>query len=95
RYGGEEFVLVLEGAGLARAAEVAETLRRAVAAEVLEFEGNRIALTTSIGVAELRDGVHAADVLARADAALYRAKHGGRDRVELDAPAMSGAPAPA
>ena len=85
RYGGEEFVLVLEGATMARAVQVAEVLRQAVSDEHIEFDGQRIALTTSIGVTDLRDGDGAGELLARADAALYRAKAEGRDRVVLDA----------
>ncbi|HVF33856.1 MAG TPA: diguanylate cyclase [Candidatus Saccharimonadia bacterium] len=85
RYGGEEFVLVLEGTTMARAAQVAEILRQAVSDEHIEFDGQRIALTTSIGVTDLRNGDGAGDLLARADAALYRAKAEGRDRVVLDA----------
>ena len=85
RYGGEEFVLVLQGAGTERAHTVAETLRRAVAEECIEIDGRRIPLTASIGVSDLRADDSAAELLARADAALYRAKHEGRDRVVLDA----------
>jgi diguanylate cyclase (GGDEF)-like protein len=51
----------------------------------VEHEGRVIPVTASIGVSDLRpddDGMQ--DLLARADAALYRAKQGGRDRVEVD-----------
>jgi len=84
RYGGEEFVLALEGAGLERAASAAELLRAAVESEGCALDSRRIALTVSIGVAELRPGEDALALLARADAALYRAKQQGRNRVACD-----------
>lgn len=84
RYGGEEFVLALEGAGRERALEAAEALRAAVQAEAVIVDGARVDLTVSIGLSELRPQDTAADLLARADAALYRAKQHGRNRVEAD-----------
>jgi diguanylate cyclase (GGDEF)-like protein len=84
RYGGEEFVLALEGAGRERAATVAEALRAAVQEQGRELEGYCVELTASIGVSDYRAGDRPADLLARADAALYRAKHEGRNRVVLD-----------
>ncbi len=76
RWGGEEFLLCLPGSTLADAARVAEKLRLAVAA--LEAGG---AVTCSIGVAELAPQEALADAVTRADAALYRAKAEGRNRV--------------
>lgn len=71
RYGGEEFAVVLPGCDAEAAIAVAEALREAVPGEA----------TCSIGVA-CWDGAESADALvARADAALYGAKHAGRDRV--------------
>jgi diguanylate cyclase (GGDEF)-like protein len=84
RYGGEEFVLALDGAGLERAAEAAELLRAAVEAQGCSIDGRRIALTVSIGVAELHAGEDATTLLSRADAALYLAKQDGRNRVACD-----------
>jgi diguanylate cyclase (GGDEF)-like protein len=95
RYGGEEFVLALEGAGLERAAAAAELLRAAVESEGCTVDAHRIALTVSIGVAELRPGEDAFVLLARADAALYRAKQQGRNRVACDGEATARAAAPA
>jgi diguanylate cyclase (GGDEF)-like protein len=84
RYGGEEFVVVLEGAGVDRAREAAEALRAAVAGAPVEHDGDDLRVTASIGLSDLRPDDRAEDLLQRADAALYRAKHGGRDRVEVD-----------
>jgi diguanylate cyclase (GGDEF)-like protein len=81
RYGGEEMVLVLPGAGTAHAVEIAETLRVAVEREGREVNGRPVALTVSIGVATWQPGDTDIALLARADAALYRAKHLGRNRV--------------
>ncbi|QGZ58189.1 GGDEF domain-containing protein [Paraburkholderia acidiphila] len=90
RYGGEEFVALLM-CELPDALAVAERIRHAVEAlEVLDDEGERIALSVSIGVAAYRMNALAAspEVLARslldqADQAMYRAKHQGRNRVSL------------
>jgi len=83
RYGGEELVLLLPNASLDQAAPVLERLRQEVAAMVVpELKGCQV--TASIGAAELAENdLTISDLLARADAALYRAKEGGRNRVEL------------
>ena len=84
RYGGEEFVIVMPETDMHVAGMVAERLRRAVAAEPFAVDkGTRhIQVTISIGLAALeRKGEPMADVLKRADLALYRAKHDGRNRV--------------
>jgi diguanylate cyclase (GGDEF)-like protein len=83
RYGGEELLIVLQDADLAAALEVAQRLRRAVAAAALPHpSGIGGAVTVSIGVAA--GDQDAGGLLARADAALYAAKHAGRDRVVAD-----------
>ena len=83
RFGGEEFVILLPDTGMAEAQQVAERIRR-------EIETRRDkalpAYTVSLGVSVAQgDAGQAADIealLAEADAALYRAKQGGRNRVE-------------
>jgi diguanylate cyclase (GGDEF)-like protein len=80
RYGGEEFVLVLPETSVDRAVEVAERIRARLAKE--GFANGRI--TLSAGVAQFpKDGETPESVLSSADAALYRAKGEGRDRVAL------------
>lgn len=84
RYGGEEFVLIFPRTSIAGAAIAAERLREAVRVTVLKTrEGVQIpCATVSIGLAELQPGQDMAKLLQLADAALYRAKHKGRNRIE-------------
>lgn len=83
RYGGEEFVLVLPGVDAAVGLRVAERCRMMIASTPVELDGHAIAITISFGVAERRAGEPRDAVIARADGALYLAKQGGRNRVEL------------
>ena len=82
RFGGEEFVLLLPQRSPAAAAQVAEVMRATVEACPFHFKGERVVITTSIGLAAFRSGERADQVLKRADAALYRAKEQGRNLVE-------------
>jgi diguanylate cyclase (GGDEF)-like protein len=78
RYGGEEFLVVLSTASLEHAQESAERIRKKIRAE--QFTGGTV--TVSIGVAEYPSHGDAVNsVIGQADAALYEAKRGGRDRV--------------
>lgn len=82
RFGGEEFVALLPGAGQEQACWIAERLRERVRASAIPSLGAEATVTVSIGVAALgRDGNELFELLAAADAALYRAKQAGRDRV--------------
>lgn len=88
RYGGEEFMLVLPQAGADALARVGEKIRAAIAAEAVNAGTGMppIPVTLSVGIAAYRGANDSGEALiARADAALYRAKHGGRNRVEIDA----------
>jgi two-component system, cell cycle response regulator len=93
RYGGEEFLVVLPGCNLANALRVADRMRRAIAEEPVGTSAGPLQLTASFGVAS----VHKAPspnidaMIAAADEALYRAKRGGRNRVEGPPGAESGA----
>ena len=93
RYGGEEFVVVLGSVKEAEAMAAAEGLRRAIASSPLALRnGERLALSASIGVA-MQDGHPDYErVLARADAAMYQAKRNGRDRVFLAGDRISDPP---
>lgn len=82
RLGGEEFAILLAGAGLADALATAERVRAAVASSPVTVDQHTISLTVSIGVAVSRRGEHAEPLLDRADKAMYNAKHQGRNRVE-------------
>jgi diguanylate cyclase (GGDEF)-like protein len=81
RYGGEEMAIVVEGATAAAAAQIAERLREAIAKRPFTHARKRIPLTASLGVAG--SGDTPANIVSRADAALYRAKEGGRNRVVI------------
>ena len=88
RMGGEEFVVVMPETDMAVAATVAERLRRRIATEPFPIEqGNKmVAVTISIGIAVLESpDDNSAQILKRADQALYRAKRDGRNRVVADA----------
>jgi len=80
RIGGEEFVLLLAGASYDQAIEMADSLRITIAQTSFTFEGQRIAVTISCGMAQVRPSEHAEQTLRRADTALYAAKQGGRNR---------------
>ncbi len=82
RQGGEEFVALFDGASLDDALIAAERLRAAVAAAAHAFEQQTLQVTISIGVATFdADDREFADVLRRADRALYAAKDAGRNCV--------------
>ena len=85
RYGGEEFVIVLPEADVEVTRQRAERIRDAVRRLVVSHRGEPIgSVTVSAGVAGFpNDGTTATVLLQAADAALYRAKNGGRDRVVL------------
>jgi len=81
RYGGEEFLIILPGADVQGARACAERVRRATGERRL---GSGSRLTLSAGVAAYRPGDSVESLLARADAALYRAKRQGRNTVVAD-----------
>jgi diguanylate cyclase (GGDEF)-like protein len=87
RWGGEEFLLVLPRTGAAGALTIASRLREAVEQVRVHHAGETLGATASFGVATIVPGEEAtdADAVKRADEALYRAKAGGRNRVELAA----------
>ncbi len=82
RVGGEEFAILLPGSNLAAARLLAESLRSSLALTEIPGLPPERRFTASFGVAELRNGESALAFEERADAALYAAKHAGRDRVE-------------
>ncbi len=87
RYGGEELALILPGVGQNRAVEIAEEYRQALARQVIHHLGVEIRVTVSVGVATFPvHGHDAQELIAAADEALYRAKTGGRNRVECGPP---------
>lgn len=88
RYGGEEFIILVRRCSLENTAKlIAERIREAVEKTNYEWQGQKIAVTTSLGVAALAENENIPDAMVhRADKALYLAKQTGRNRVctELD-----------
>jgi two-component system cell cycle response regulator len=85
RYGGEEFLMVLPGCTAQDAVNLADRLRMSIGRETVEITGGHIVVTTSLGVAasDTIPVLDAASLIRAADTALYRAKAGGRNCVEL------------
>jgi diguanylate cyclase (GGDEF)-like protein len=82
RIGGEEFLMVLPETDLSGARPFAERLRKAIASTAIPLPSGSLSITCSLGIAQRTAAdEEAGQLLARADAALYRAKNGGRDRV--------------
>ena len=79
RIGGEEFVVLLTGLPFERALRIADDLRKAVEALRFHFRGKPVQVTVSCGLTELRSVDAAGAAFDRADAALYRAKNGGKN----------------
>jgi diguanylate cyclase (GGDEF)-like protein len=83
RLGGEEFAVLLPGTDLTGAVGLAERLRHHVASSPVSVASEDITYTVSIGVTMINlQDMSPDDALARSDEALYRAKTGGRNRVE-------------
>jgi two-component system cell cycle response regulator len=84
RYGGEEFVVLLPKTNLKQSFEIAERLRKLVENHQFIYDGKRLPVTASIGVADYRPGVTTGtDLFKRADEAVYKSKEGGRNQVNF------------
>ena len=84
RYGGEEFVILLPDVDSSGAAKFAERLRQSIEALLVTHEGQGIAFTVSLGVADLSQPLPGyQQLIERADQALYAAKQGGRNQVRV------------
>lgn len=82
RFGGEEFCLLLVGGNLQRGVEVAERIRATIEKNEFVYDGKRIPVTISAGVATLEASMNAwGDLFDKADKAAYLSKTGGRNRV--------------
>lgn len=92
RVGGEEFSILLPEIALDDATQLAEQVRHAIACDFFKCLPGRY-VTASFGVSWSPSGSEFEAAYARADAVLYRAKHGGRNRVETDNSVMECVPA--
>ena len=90
RYGGEEFVILLAETDSAQAHAALDKARQAIADNVIECAGGKLSVTSSFGVAQFGEGDDPERVFTRADAALYRAKNGGRNQVRVYDPGADG-----
>lgn len=84
RWGGEEFVVIVEKVDLEELTRRAESLRRLVAGSSLTVDGQPLSVTISVGGAIARDSEAPGDTVNRADALLYRSKEAGRNRVTCE-----------
>ena len=80
RYGGEEFVLILAGTPPVNALQVVEKLRGSIAELGFHFKGQKVQVTVSCGLTDLRPGDLLEEAFDRADKSLYAAKEAGRNR---------------
>lgn len=83
RWGGEEFLILLQDCDIEQAYTVAEKLRRLVAQETFQHERHSIQVTASMGVVQYVSGEAYDTMFSRADRALLTAKEGGRNRIEV------------
>ena len=84
RYGGEEFCLMMPSKNAQEAAKIAELIRGKIQMHEFNYEGQRIPVTTSLGVAELKTEMETAtDLIKASDKALYESKKSGRNRVTV------------
>ena len=81
RIGGEEFLILLPGSRAEVALPRLEQLREKIGKQRLPVDGQELSVTVSIGLTEMRAGDDVAELLRRADNAMYQAKRGGRNRV--------------
>lgn len=83
RYGGEEMIVLLRGAVMQDALNVAEKIRNAIESAVIKDQKNTYKVTISLGVSVLKSGDSVDTVIKRADDGLYKAKQTGRNRVSV------------
>ncbi|HPQ40109.1 MAG TPA: diguanylate cyclase, partial [bacterium] len=84
RYGGEEFVVILRQCDLKMATRTAERIRKACERSKIQMENETLHITISLGVSNCPEhAMEPAELISRADAALYAAKANGRNRVEI------------
>ncbi len=85
RYGGEEFIVMLTDTDIRKAEQVAERIRKRISEQELEYDGRRMRVTVSIGVATMREGIcdTPKTITNCADQALYESKKAGKNKVTV------------
>lgn len=82
RYGGDEFIVSLPGADHRAATRIAEKIRRSVQNSAIQYEGQKIPVTVSVGTYTINsENIDAGELLSRVDKNLYQAKTGGRNTI--------------
>ncbi|EMI18474.1 Diguanylate cyclase, predicted domain protein [Rhodopirellula maiorica SM1] len=79
RFGGEEFAAIIDGYTVEESKRIVESARAAIGQHIVEFEGKELAVTASIGLAELLEDESIEQWIERADAAMYHSKKHGRN----------------
>jgi len=85
RYGGEEFLFVMQCTNIAEGMEVAERVRLRINSDAIRADESELRVSLSLGIAQARDGDDVDSLIGRADTALYSAKQAGRDCVRAAA----------
>ncbi|MFG0261801.1 MAG: GGDEF domain-containing protein, partial [Novipirellula sp. JB048] len=91
RFGGEEFAAIIDGYTVEEAKQIVESARAAIGQRRVEFEGKRLTVTASIGLAELLEAESIEQWIERADSAMYHSKKQGRDcghYMNIDTPVL-------
>ncbi|MBS0209778.1 MAG: GGDEF domain-containing protein [Planctomycetes bacterium] len=84
RYGGEEFAIVMPSTLMNEARRVSEKARASIEANAFDFDGQTLRVTISCGLAEIQEGLTPAEIIKRADEALYASKQAGRNCIHLN-----------
>jgi diguanylate cyclase (GGDEF)-like protein len=84
RYGGEEFLFVMQHTNIAAGMDVAERVRLRINGDAIQAEESELTVSLSLGIAQARDGDDVDSLISRADRALYSAKQAGRDCVRSE-----------
>lgn len=92
RFGGEEFLIVLPYSDVTAARVAIGKVLQAVRTSAVAYEAATLRYTASAGIAAFTPGDDALALIARADAALYRAKANGRDCLDVDVPTATNPP---
>ncbi len=93
RYGGEEFFVCFVGVNLPTGKTILERIRQHIEENlIVTDDGQCIAVTVSVGLAELRPGENMDGLIERCDALLYQAKRTGKNRIEISAEQLASVP---